>query len=197
MVDKIKGILFSPKTEWEKIKSEPLTMGQVLTGYAVPLALIPAICGLIGNTLIGVYVGPLGGVIHYPFVSGLIWAIIFYILTLIGLYIDGIVVNALAPSFDSVQNSTNAFKLVVYSMTPYFVAGILYLFPVLGLLVMLISLYGLYLMYLGMPVMMETPKEKVIGYMIVAIIVMFVVNIIVGAIAGAIMVATYRPVFLP
>ncbi|MEO0226838.1 MAG: Yip1 family protein [candidate division WOR-3 bacterium] len=192
MIERIKGILLSPKTEWEKIKSEPTTMAQVLTGYAVPLALIPAVCGLIGNALIGVNVGFMG-IIRYPIASALVWAIVFYILTLIGLYIEGIVINALAPSFDSVQDINSAFKLAVYSMTPYFVAGILYIFPVLGILVLLASLYGLYLMYLGMPVMMNTPKEKVIGYMIVAIIVMFVINIIIGAIAGGIMMATYRP----
>uniref|UniRef100_A0A7V1EH62 DUF1282 domain-containing protein n=1 Tax=candidate division WOR-3 bacterium TaxID=2052148 RepID=A0A7V1EH62_UNCW3 len=193
MIERIKGILFSPKTEWEKIKAEQTTIAQVLTGYAVPLALIPAIFGFLGYVLIGINIG-MFGVIRYPFASAIVWAIVWFIFTLIGLYIEGIVINALAPSFDSAPNSTNAFKLAAYSMTPYFVAGILYIFPVLGILVLLASLYGLYLMYLGMPVMMSTPKEKVIGYMIVAIIVMFVINIIVGAIAGGILTATYHPI---
>jgi len=194
MIERIKGILFSPKTEWEKIKAEQTTIAQVLTGYAIPLALIPAIFGFLGYVIIGVNIG-MFGVIRYPFTSAIVWAIVWFIFTLIGLYIEGIVINALAPSFDSAPNSTNAFKIAVYSMTPYFVAGILYIFPFLGILVLLISLYGLYLMYLGMHVMMSTPKEKVIGYMIVAIIVMFVINIIVGAIAGGILAATYRPIF--
>ncbi|MEO0094354.1 MAG: Yip1 family protein [candidate division WOR-3 bacterium] len=194
MIERIKGILFSPKTEWEKIKGEPTSIAQVLTGYAVPLALIPAIFGFLGYVLIGVNVG-MFGVIRYPFVSAIVWAIVWFILTLVGLYVEGIVINALAPSFDSVPNVTNAFKLAVYSMTPYFVAGILYIFPILYILVLLASLYGLYLMYLGMPVMMSTPKEKVIGYMIVAIIVMFIINIIISAIAGGILAATYRPLF--
>lgn len=194
MIERIKGILFSPKTEWEKIKAESTGIGQVMTSYAIPLALIPAIFGFLGYVLIGINIG-MFGTIRYPFTSAIIWAIVWFIMTLVGLYIEGIVINALAPSFNSVQNSVNAYKLAVYSMTPYFVAGILYIFPVLGILVTLISLYGLYLMYTGMPVMMETPKEKVIGYMIVSIIVMIVINIIVGAIAGAIMAATYRPLW--
>jgi hypothetical protein len=194
MIERIKGILFSPKTEWDKIKTEQTGIGQVMTGYAIPMVLIPVIFGFLGYVLIGVNVG-MFGTIRYPFVSGIVWAIVWFVMTLVGLYIEGIVINALAPSFDSVQNPANAFKLAVYSMTPYFVAGILYIFPVLGVLVLLISLYGLYLMYVGMPVMMSTPKEKVIGYMIVSIIVMIVINIIVGAIAGAIMAATYRPLW--
>lgn len=194
MIERIKGILFSPKTEWEKIKSESTGIAQVLTGYAIPLALIPAVFGFLGYVLIGVNFG-MFGVIRYPLTSGIVWAIVWFIMTLVGLYIIGIVINALAPSFDSAPNVINAFKLAVYSMTPYFVAGILYIFPVLGILVLLASLYGLYLMYLGMPVMMSTPKEKVIGYMIVSIIVTFVINIIVGAIAGGILAATYRPIW--
>ncbi len=194
MIERIKGILFSPKAEWEKIKSESTGIAQVLTGYAIPLALIPAVFGFLGYVLIGVNYG-MFGVIRYPLTSGIVWAIVWFIMTLVGLYIIGIVINALAPSFDSAPNAINAFKLAVYSMTPYFVAGILYIFPVLGILVLLASLYGLYLMYLGMPVMMYTPKEKVIGYMIVAIIVIFVINIIVGAIAGGILAATYRPIW--
>ncbi len=82
-------------------------------------------------------------------------------------------------------------------MTPYFVAGVLYIFPVLSILVFLASLYGLYILYLGLPVMMETPKEKAIGYLIVAIIVMLIVNLNVGAIAGAVIAATRRPIPLP
>jgi|UniRef100_A0A7C4TDF9 hypothetical protein len=194
MIERIKGILFSPKTEWEKIKSEPIGIAQVLTGYLVPMALIPAIFGFFGYMLIGVNFG-MFGMIRYPFTSAIVWAIVWFILTIVGLYVEGIVINALAPSFDSVPNPTNAFKLAVYSMTPYFVAGVLYIFPVLGVLVALISLYGLYLMYTGMPVMMLTPKEKVIGYIIVAIIVMFIINIIIGAIAGGILAATYHPIW--
>ncbi len=102
MIERIKRILFSPKTEWEKIKSESTMIAQVLTGYAVPLALIPAFFGLLGYALIGVNVG-IFGTIRYPFGSAIVWAIVWYILTLVGLYVNAIVVNALASSFDSIQ----------------------------------------------------------------------------------------------
>jgi len=192
LIERIKNILFSPREEWEKIKAETTGIAQVMTGYAVLLALIPAIFGLLGYSLIGVSMGVFG-VIRYPFTYGLIWAIIWYILTLVGLYVDGIIINALAPSFDSKQNPVNAYKLAVYSTTPLFIAGILYIVPTLGILVFLISLYGLYLLYVGMPIMMETPREKVVGYLIVAIIVIIVVNIIVGVIASAVLATAWRP----
>jgi hypothetical protein len=192
MIERIKNILFSPKTEWEKIKAEPTGIAQVLTGYAMPLAAIPAIFGMIGLAVIGINLG-FFGTYRLPFTYALIRYVVWYVLMLAGLFLDSIVINALAPSFESKQNSVNAFKLVVYSMTPSFIAGILNIFPMLAILVFLISLYSIYLLYTGMPVMMETPKEKVVVYMIVAIVLMIVVNVLVGVIAAAVQGAFWHP----
>jgi len=193
---RVKDVLFNPKNTWIKIKEDGAGFGQVLTGYAVPLAAIPAIFGMLGYTLVGqrYALGPVVGVIRVPFIYALIWAIVTYILILVALYIEGIVINALAPSFSSKQNAVNAFKLAVYAYTPAFVAGILNIFPRLGILVFLISLYSVYLLYLGLPVMMETPKEKVIVYLIVTLIVMIIIYLVFGAIAGAILAANWRPI---
>lgn len=197
MIERIKNILFQPKQEWEKIKAEQTTVGQVLTGYAVPLALIPAVCGMIGFALIGQRfgVGAISGVFRIPFVYALIWAIVSWVLSLLGYYIQSLIINALAPSFGSKQDAVNAFKLVVYSATPAFIAGILNLIPYLGILVLLLSLYSIYILYLGFPVMMETPSEKVIGYIVVTIIIMVVLYVVIGAVAGAVLAMAWRPMF--
>jgi hypothetical protein len=80
-----------------------------------------------------------------------------------------LVINGVAPKFASRKNLTNAFKLVAYSWTPTWLAGILLLLPSLSWLVNLASLYGLYLLYHGLPILMETPKEKVTVYFLSAV----------------------------
>ena len=45
--------------------------------------------------------------------------------------------------------------------------------------------YGLYLFYVGLPILMETPQDKAIGYVIVTILVSIVVSILVGTVSGA------------
>jgi hypothetical protein len=97
-----------------------------------------------------------------------------------------LIADALAPSFGSNKNILNAFKAVVYSMTPGWIAGILYIFPPLSVLAILAGLYGIYLFYLGLPTLMETPKEKALGYVVVVIIVTIVVYVVIGAVSGAI-----------
>ena len=78
-------------------------------------------------------------------------------------------------------------KLAVFSMTPGWIAGVLYIIPMLGILVILANLYGIYVLYLGFNTpLMETPKDKVIIYLIVSIVVIVVLMIVVGVILGAI-----------
>ena len=119
--------------------------------------------------------------------TGLLRAILFYVLTLVSVYVFGIIINALAPTFSSKSDATAAMKLAVYSMTPAWVAGVLYIIPLLDILVILASLYGIYILYLGFTCpMMDTPKEKVVAYMIVSLIVIVVVWVVVAMILGAI-----------
>ena len=57
--------------------------------------------------------------------------------------------------------------------------------PPLSPITMLVSLYGLYLLYLGLPILMETPKDKAMGYVIVTIVVSIVVSFVAGTVSGA------------
>ena len=194
MIQRVKDIIFKPKETWPQIKAEATGIGQVFTGYAMILAALPAVFGLLGFTLVGQSFGPITGFFRIPFTYALVWAIVWYVLILVALYVESLVINALAPSFGSKQGSVNAYKLAVYSSTPMFVAGILNIIPALGILVFLISLYSFYLLYIGMPVMMETPKEKHVGYFVVTLIIMIIIYLIVGGISSAVMTAMWRPV---
>jgi hypothetical protein len=52
-------------------------------------------------------------------------------------------------------------------------------------LVWIANLYGVYILYLGLDAdVMETPKEKIVSYLVVIIIITFVIMFVVGAILG-------------
>lgn len=192
LVSRAQAIILKPKEEWVKIKGEATTIAQLFTSYAVLLAAIPAIGQLIGLGLIGRSY-PYIGVVRYGLGRALAYAVVSYVFSLISVYVFGFIINALAPSFGSTQNATNAMKLAVYSMTPMWIAGILYIIPILGILALLAGLYGLYILYLGFATpLMETPKDKVMIYLVVSIVVYAVLYIVVGVIIGAIFVL--RPV---
>jgi len=60
LVDRAKNILITPKTEWEVIKNEQTTTADLFTKYVLILALIPVIATFIGQSLIGISLGPFG-----------------------------------------------------------------------------------------------------------------------------------------
>jgi len=188
LIPRIQGILLKPKEEWVKIKEESITISQLFTSYAVILAAIPAIAQFIGYGLVG-FSRPLGWA-RYGIGRAFFYGILSYILTLASVYIFGLVINLLAPSFSSKQDNVNAMKLAVYAMTPAWVAGIFYLVPLLGFLAIIASLYGIYILYLGFAApLMDTPKEKVVTYLVVSIVVYVVLWIIVAVILGGIFAA--------
>jgi hypothetical protein len=184
LFERAKNILVSPKTEWEVIKNEQSTVADLFTKYALILALIPAVAGFIGQSFIGVSLGPFGS-FKVPIVNGLIYAVLYYVLSLAGIYLVAFIVDALAPSFGATKDIVSSLKVVVYSYTAVWVAGIFQIIPVLAILGIL-GLYSLYLLYLGLNIVKGSPSDKVVGYTVVVIIITIVIYFIIGAIVGAI-----------
>ena len=185
LIERAKSIILSPKTEWEKIAAEPADVKSLFTGYAMILAAIPAICGLIGSTLIGISV-PIVGNIRTPIGGALVTMILGYVLGLAAIYVVSLIVTALAPTFDGQKDPIAALKVVVYSSTPVWLAGVFSLIPMIGVLGIIAGLYGLYLLYLGLSPLMKNPQEKSIGYTALIVVCYIVVAMIMGLIVGAV-----------
>ncbi|MCI4444502.1 MAG: YIP1 family protein [Candidatus Aminicenantes bacterium] len=186
ILSRAQGIILNPKAEWEKIKAEPQTSTELFTSYLAILAAIPSAAQFLGYWLIGLSI-PFRGHIRVGFGFSLGRAVVSYVFLLISVYILALIINALAPTFSSRSSQVNALKLAAFSMTPYFVAGIFYIIPVLSVIVLLAGLYGLYVLYLGFQSgLMETPPEKVMGYFVLTIVVEIILGLVVGLILGAI-----------
>ena len=177
------NILSKPMQEWPVIASESTDVAALYKEYIMPLAAIPAICGFLGITLIGVTI-PLVGQIRTPMVSGLAGLIVGYVLSLVGIFLAAFIVDKLAPSFQSSGGIVQALKMVAFASTPSWVAGVLQLVPLLAALALLAALYGIYLFYLGLPFVMKTPPDKVIPYMVVSAIVIIVISVVTASISG-------------
>jgi hypothetical protein len=185
LVERVKRILLSPKTEWEVIDAEPTTAAELYTRYILPLAAITPIAQLIGYSAFGISL-PFVGTYRVPIGSAITQAIISYVLTLAGTYVLALIIDALAPTFSGQRSQIQALKLAAYSLTASWVAGIFALVPGLRILTLL-GLYSLYLLYLGLPTLMKAPREKAMGYTVVVIIAAVVLSLIIGAISGVFM----------
>jgi hypothetical protein len=186
LVDRVKGITLNPQATWAVIKTEPTSMAQIYRDYLVILAAVPAVALFVGQSLVGMRVGP-WGMYRQPLMAGLTGAVVHYLLTLAGIFLAGKVIDALAPQFGASRNGRNAFKVAAYSWTPALVAGVLGIVPALGVVMVLASLYGAYLLYLGLPVLMGCPAEKAVPYTVVAIIALLVIYTVIGILVGGVM----------
>ena len=184
LVSRAKNIVLSPNTEWAVIETEPATTGGLITGYAAPLAAIGAICGFIGTALIGTTM-PFTGV-HYrvPIASALVGAIFTFGMALVGVFVLGLIIDALAPTFGGQKNQIQALKLAVYTHTPTWLAGVLQIVPLLAILGIFAGIYGIYLLYLGLPRLMKSPEDKALPYTAVVIVCAIVVAVIAAAVSG-------------
>ncbi|HVP89770.1 MAG TPA: Yip1 family protein [Terriglobales bacterium] len=171
LLPRVRGLLLKPKDEWLKIKAEPTPIAELFTSYAMILAAVPPAAQFAGRLLFRSEI-PFSKAPVWSFGRALTSAILSYIFSLAIVYLFAVIVDALAPNFASARSLPNAMKLAVYSMTPVWMAGVVYLIPGLGILVLLAGVYGLYLLYEGLRApMMGTPKDRVMGFLVVSIIV--------------------------
>jgi hypothetical protein len=147
----------------------------------VPLAAIGPVAQFIGYSLFGVSV--FGTTYRVPIVSGLTSAAVTYLLTLVGTYILALIIDALAPTFSGRPNQLQALKVAAYSSTAAWVAGVFALIPGLRVLTIL-GLYSVYLLYLGLPKLMKTPRDRALLYTGVVIIAAIVLFMVTGIIAS-------------
>lgn len=183
LVDRVKGILLTPKTEWAKIETEPATVGSLYTGYVIPLAAIPALATFIGWSVIG-FGSVLGVAFKAPMGTGLEYAVVLYLGQLVGTYVTALIIDALAPNFGGTKSQIQALKVAAYSSTAAWVAGIFNIIPSLAIIAAIGGIYSLYLFFIGLPVLMKPPQDKAVSYAVVVIVVAVVVFLVVGVIAN-------------
>jgi hypothetical protein len=197
IVERIKGIILKPKEEWEVIAGETSSTADLLKNYALPLAAIGAVAGFIGSSFIGVSAGPLG-TFRVPMATGLVGAAVGLGISIGTVFILGLIIDALAPKFGGEKNSGQALKVAVYSFTPGWVVAVLQVLPFLRALSILgglaAAVWGVYILYLGLPRLMKCPQDKAVTYTVVVVLcgigISLVAGIITGAIVGAGMVAS-------
>jgi hypothetical protein len=168
LIERVKNILLTPKTEWPRIDAEPATVGSLFTSYAMILAAIGPLASVIGSALIGFPIG-------YSIAS----ALVSYVVSLAVVFITALIIDALAPTFGGTKNQVQATKLAVYSATPGWIVGILAIIPPLIPLMLVLGLlafiYGIYLLYLGLPLLMRVAEDKAIGYVAVVVVAWLVI----------------------
>jgi hypothetical protein len=163
MVDRIKGILLAPRDEWPKISAEPATVQSIYTGWIMILAVIGPLAMLVGYAELGI-----------PWAARL--AIASYVIALVITFVLAMIVDVIAPSFGGQKDFVGALKLVAYSGTIVFLAGIVHLIgPFANLLMWIAAIYAFYTFALGAPALRKCSADKAIPFTLV--VALFVIGL--------------------
>lgn len=180
LIDRALAIVRQPNDTWPVIEAEPATVGSIYRDWLVYLAAIPAVCGFIGLSLVGVGIFGIG--FRLPIATGLANMITSYLVSLVMVYLMALVVDALAPTFGGTKDPVAALKLVAYGSTAAYLGGVFSLLPALGVLHLVASLYSIYLVYLGLPVLMKCPRDKAGVYTGALVVCAIAVGLVLGSI---------------
>jgi hypothetical protein len=176
LVVRAKQMILRPVTGWRSIGEERSTVRALLRSYVLPMALIPAAASFIGYGFVGV-----DGFLFR--VSGLYWGAVMAINSLITslavYWLGTYIVDRMAPGFGATRELGRSAQLVAYSSTPAWLAGIFYALPTLQEGVVL-GLYGVYLFYLGIPVLKKMPDDQRVAFTISSAIVIIILRFLIG-----------------
>jgi hypothetical protein len=156
------GILFSPANEWAKIRDQnDSIMGHFLK-FILIIAIAPPIAWYFGSTEIGWEIG--GRVVRLTSESATQIMVLFYCAIILGIAFLGCMVHWMSETYEA-DTSTLAkgIGVAAYTCVPMFVVGLTGFYPVLWLDMLLgcaAAGYTVYLLYLGVPIVMDIPKER-------------------------------------
>lgn len=161
ILNHIWGLYAHPKDEWQTIEKRHESLMYSLMHILV-VALIPAICGYYAAAHIGWTIG-VGDPIKLSQSSSQVMAISMYLALVLGVFALAYLIQWMAKTFDSKPSFIQSLELAAYTATPMLMVGIVTLFPVLWFValagIVAVS-YSVYLLYTGVPIMMNIPEEK-------------------------------------
>lgn len=156
------GLLAHPNQEMRAIERENESVSHHYTHHVLLMAAIPVICSLIGTTQMGWYLGG-GHSVPLALSTGLMLAVLFYLLILGGVAVMGRVIHWMArdyPQRPSIQRCT---VFAGYVATPLFLSGVIALYPVVWLCVLAGAValaWTGYLLYVGIPQLLNIDRDE-------------------------------------
>ncbi len=157
----IAGLFFNPANEWQKIRHENTGIVSQYLKFIAIIAILPAYAWYFGATHIGWSLG--NRVIKLTAESALQVSLLFYLAMLVGIGVLGYMVSWMARTYDAESSIAMGVQIAAYTCVPLFLCGAVGFYPILWLdiaLGLVAACYTVYLLYIGVPIMMQIPTEK-------------------------------------
>jgi len=163
MIQHIFGLLTRPGAQWKTVAGLPESSFRILLLYSWFLAVGPAVAFYYGTTRVGWSVGDQGEIIKLTVASGRQICILFYLTMVACVAVIGYFIHWMADTYGAESTILKGIAIAGLSATPLFIAGLVGFYPLLWLdmLIGVVAVcWSVYLLYLGIPIVMNIPEER-------------------------------------
>jgi len=185
------GILSEPRATWARIRDEEWSIPEIYLRVLVPLALISPVAGYFGTTRVGWQIGA-GTPIKLTASSAAQISIVYFGAILVTVFVIGTLISWMSETYGSRQSLTRSVAIAVYAAVPLFLVGFFQVYPVLWInfLIGLPALaYSVYLLYLGVPIVMNISTER--GFLFASAVLAVSLVALVGLLASTVVLWSY------
>jgi hypothetical protein len=185
------GILSEPRATWARIRDEEWSIPEIYLRVLLPLALISPVAGYFGTTRVGWQIGA-GTPIKLTDSSAAQISIVYFGAILVTVFVIGTLISWMSETYGSRQSLTRSVAIAVYSAVPLFLVGFFQVYPVLWInfLIGLPALaYSVYLLYLGVPIVMNISTER--GFLFASAVLAVSLVALVGLLASTVVLWSY------
>jgi hypothetical protein len=162
MIQHTFGLLVKPGAQWRSIAALPASSLNILVLYPCIMALLPAVAWYYGTSRVGWTVGD-GAGIRLTVDSALQLCVLFYFAMVGCVAAVGYFIHWMAGTYGAETSFAKGIVVAGLTVTPLFVFGLAGFYPLLWvdmLLGVVAVSWSVYLLYLGIPIMMNIPEER-------------------------------------
>ena len=187
MIQHTFGLLVRPSAQWRTVADLPESSFKTLVLYPCFLAILPAVAWFYGTSQVGWTVGEHGETIKLTTQSARQICILFYLTMVACVAIIGFFIHWMSDTYGAESSLTRGIVIAGLTATPLFIAGLVGFYPLLWLDLLIgvaaVS-WSVYLMYLGIPIIMNIPEER--GFLfssaVLAIAMVILICLMVGSV---------------
>jgi hypothetical protein len=182
-----KYFIINPGKAWDVVHREKRPMKFVRGSFFLPLTILVTISAFFGSAFfINTTLKPMYSVLS---------AVNTFLFLYLGIYASAFVVREIMRALDLGHEFLVAFKLVAYSMAPIFLSlTVSRLFESL-LFINVLGLYGLYIFWIGMEVMVNPPDHKKLPMIIATVVSMLIIFLLLQVILSKLTETLYFALF--
>ena len=182
-----KYFIINPGKAWEVVHREERPMKFVRGSFFLPLIILVTISAFLGSMFfINTTLKPMYSVLA---------AVNTFLFLYLGVYGSAFVVREIMRAMDLGHDFLVAFKLVAYSMAPIFLSlTVSRLFESL-LFINVLGLYGLYIFWIGMEMMVNPPDHKKLPMIIASVVSMLIIFFLLQIILSKLSQTLYFSIF--